>query len=130
MAFVSIFVIGARVGANAFMQADAKYRASLAVYRLQALNEGKIDYVKDALYFDIDSALLNHVEGARNPLIYLWPELNPTNDDAIKHVARYIYSHPHSIKIDDLSDSISKDDLKKIKNDQKIIDSLIYSYSQ
>ncbi|WP_417311223.1 hypothetical protein [Ectopseudomonas khazarica] len=74
-ASVTSFVLGSRYGAEAFIQADAKFTSALITAKLSDLDTGNLKRLRSSLEFDRDLSLIRHGEGEKNIIIYMWPEL-------------------------------------------------------
>ena len=74
-ASITSFVLGSRYGAEAFIQADAKFTSALITAKLSDLDSGNLKRLRNSLEFDRDLSLIRHGEGEKNIIIYMWPEL-------------------------------------------------------
>ena len=72
---ITSFILGSRLGAEAFIQADAKFTAALITAKLSDLDSGNLKRLRNSLEFDRDLALIRHGEGEENIIIYMWPEV-------------------------------------------------------
>jgi len=74
-ASIASFILGSRFGAEAFIQADAKFTAALITAKLSDLDSGNLKRLRNSLEFDRDLSLIRHGEGEDNIMIYMWPEI-------------------------------------------------------
>jgi hypothetical protein len=88
------FVAGARVGVDEFLYADAQYRASILAWQLAALRAGKPEAVVERMEEALDSELAAHGRHLESRLAWLWPDLKPKDESAIREAVDYRLSHP------------------------------------
>jgi len=91
---IGCFIVGARLGAEAFVYSDAKYKAAMAVSKLKRLNEGDLENLKDDLDFELDKNMYWHGKGQSSILRFLWPELLDKENKVIKVSAKYRNDNP------------------------------------
>lgn len=71
---VTSFILGSRLGTEAFIQVDAKFNFGLIAAKLNNLDSGNLKRLRESLEFDRDASLIRHDEGETNLLVYIWPE--------------------------------------------------------
>jgi hypothetical protein len=93
---VGSFIVGARLGTEAFVYSDAKYKAAMAVAKLKRLDKGDLSALKDDLEFDLDRNIYWHSKGQNNFLRFLWPDLIDKENKVISISAKYRINNPES----------------------------------
>src|SRR4051812_1399769 len=87
------FPIGARVGGWEFSLADAQYKASILSMQIQRIKAGKTDPV-DVLEGWLDEELIKPGQYMESRLSWLWPDLKPQDDRAIRRAVAYRLANP------------------------------------
>ena len=89
------FVAGTRVGVSEFLYADAQYKASILATQLKALRAGKTEPVIVGMEISLNGELANHGRYMETHLAWLWPELRPKDDQAIRNAVAYRMTNPY-----------------------------------
>ena len=92
--FVTGFLTGARVGMYQFLLADAQYKASILSAEIKRLKAGKVASIVEAMEINLDSELANHGRYMESHFTWLFPELIPKDDQAIRRAVAYRLSNP------------------------------------
>jgi hypothetical protein len=124
------FVIGARVGTQAHLQADAQYKASIAAYNLKALDSNKLDNLRISLEFNVDDNLWLHAQGINNPFLILWPELTNNGNSSLKNAAEYRFQNPRPYVPSKDLQLMSTEEQKRIIERGQQIEALVQEYGQ
>ena len=127
---VASFVLGARVGTQAFLQADAQYKASLATYKLKALDANNLDNLRISLEFDIDDNFWLHSEGSKNPFLVLWPELTSNGIESLVNAATYRLQNPREYVSSETLNTMSAEEQNRLILRGKQIDALVKKYGK
>jgi len=88
------FVIGARVGVDEFLYADAQYKAAILAWQLEALHAQKTPLVVTGLETALNAELARHGRYMESRLAWLWPDMRPEDERAIGGAGDYRIAHP------------------------------------
>ena len=88
------FLVGTRVGVTSFVQADAKYKASIAAFQLRQIEQQRLEDLKTAKEIELNMHLADHGRYMDSNLKWLWPGLQAEDDKAIASAVQYRTSHP------------------------------------
>nr|WP_129591681.1 MULTISPECIES: hypothetical protein [unclassified Pseudomonas] len=132
---ITSFVLGARYGAEAFIQADAKFNASLITAKLLDLENNNTERLKKSLEFDRDVFLIRHGEGEGSFLKFLWPELNMGENKelglrALNRAATYRKAHPTQWSNPEMLESFEPQIRSGIIEQGRILEETTQKYAQ
>ena len=88
------FVLGARVGGNELLYADAQYKTAILAWQLHNLRSGKADAVIARMEASLDAELARHGKHLESRLAWLWPDLRADDESAIRDGVSYRLAHP------------------------------------
>jgi hypothetical protein len=94
--FVTGFVTGARVGMYQFLLADAQHKASILSAEIKRLKAGKVASIVEAMEINLDGELANHGRYMESHFTWLFPELTPPDDQAIRRAVAYRLENPYT----------------------------------
>jgi hypothetical protein len=94
------FVLGARVGGSELLYADAQYKAAILAWQLHNLRSDRSAAVMARMEASLDSELARHGKYMESRLAWLWPDLKPDDDAAIRDGVSYRLAHPHEAEDD------------------------------
>lgn len=89
------FVLGARVGGNELLYADAQYKTAILAWQLHNLRSGKADAVIARMEASLDAELARHGKYLESRFAWLWPDLRADDESAIRDGVSYRLAHPH-----------------------------------
>src|SRR5882672_10937111 len=89
------FPIGARVGLWEFTLVDAQYKASILSTEIKAIKAGKTDPVVIGMEISLNAELAKHGQYMESYLSWLWPDLKPKDDRAIRRAVAYRLANPY-----------------------------------
>ncbi|MGL4318420.1 MAG: hypothetical protein ACRCTL_17615 [Pseudomonas sp.] len=132
---IGSFVAGTRLGAEAFIQADAKFNAALITAKLSDLENDNLKRLRASLEFDRDLSLIRHGEGERNLLIYIWPDLlHGENKElglrSLHRAATYRKSHPTEWTNQKTLESFEPDTRLGVQEHGKILEWVTNKYAK
>ena len=93
--FLAAFLLGTRVGVSQFLLSDARYRASILSGELKLIKAGKVHVIADAKEIELDGELANHGRYMESHFAWLFPELIPKDDQAIRRAVAYRLENPY-----------------------------------
>jgi len=88
------FVIGARVGVDEFLYADAQYKAAILAWQLDALQAKKDGPVITQMETALNAELARHGRYMESRLTWLWPDMRAADDRPIGEAVDYRIAHP------------------------------------
>ena len=94
--FAAGFLLGTRVGVHQFLISDAQYKASILSTEIKALKAGKLEPIIESMEINLDSELANHGRYMESNLSWLFPELIPKDDQAIRRAVAYRLENPYT----------------------------------
>lgn len=130
------FVLGARIGTEAYAYSDAKFKASLASIYLQYIETGKTDALKSSLETDLDLYLFLHKSGEKNIFIYLFPEMNLGSENeaiaerALVRAATYRKTHPSEFPSKALMESANEEQKQHYKEFTNAVNEVVKQYAK
>jgi len=130
------FIIGSRIGVEAYLQSDAKFKAVLASIYLQYIDSGKIDNLKTALSSDLDIDIYLHAQSERNFFIYLFPEMNfgtenkASAESALVRASTYRKNHPSGFPSKEIIESASEEQKKNYQEFSNTINGVVTKYAK
>ena len=132
---ITIFVLVARYGAEAFIQADAKFNASLITAKLLDLEKNNTERLRKSLEFDRDLFLIRHGEGGNNFLTFLWLDLNIGENKelglrALNRATTYRKSHPTQWSNPEMLESFGPQIRSGIIEQGRILEKVTQKYAQ
>ncbi len=89
------FVLGARFGIDQFLLSDAQYKASILSGELKLIKAGKVQVIADAKEMELDGEIANHGRYMQSHLGWLFPEMTPPDDQAIRRAVAYRLENPY-----------------------------------
>ena len=95
VASFAAFVLGVRVGAGQFFLSDAQYRASILSGELKLIKAGKVQVIANAKELELDGELANYGRYMESHFTWLFPELTPEDDQAIRRAVTYRLDNPY-----------------------------------
>lgn len=132
---IASFIVGARLGISGFIQADAKFKAGLAVADLKRLDEGDIEGVRDSLEFTLYHNLALHAQGQRNPLSMIWPELGiignkELSNKALQNATKYYKENVGAYVSEEELASYPEVLQSSVRADHELIEKVVSEYAQ
>ena len=94
LVFGAGFLLGTRVGVHQFLIADAQYKASILSTEVKLVKAGKLEPIIKSMEINLDSELANHGRYMESHLTWLFPELIPRDDQAIRRAVAYRLENP------------------------------------
>jgi hypothetical protein len=87
---------GSRIGVQQFEFADAKYKASILAFQLQALKRQNMSTLETGMQIELNTRLAQHGEYLESNWKWLWPELHSETDREIKGAVKFRLENPYS----------------------------------
>ncbi len=127
---VASFVLGARYGAEAFVQAEAKHRAELATLRLEAIDSSNIEQLRNMAEGELGVALLLHARGQDNSLAFLYPEVADSDNSSLKHASTYRKNHPVEPLSQAELERLPEAERLRYLEGERLVDALVQQHAQ
>jgi len=89
------FPVGTRVGVSEYMLADAQHKASILSAQIEAIKAGKVEPILTGMETSLNAELAMHGQYMDSHLSWLWPELIPKDDSAIRRAVAYRLANPY-----------------------------------
>ncbi len=130
------FVLGSRVGVEAYVYSDAKFKAALTSMYLQMIEQGKIDGLRHSLESDLDIQLHLHVQGENNLSMYLFPEIylgsenKATAESALVRAATYRKNHQPDYPSKAAIESATEEEKQYYREHSEAISKVVNQYAR